>query len=86
MELRFMHSNADVKEGDLLTTSGIDGVYPQVCLWRAYAVLSGVEILFLRALIARQWPRCMVCAMCCCSSRASATAARLSPFTTCCCA
>ena len=28
MELRFMHSNADVKEGDLLTTSGIDGVYP----------------------------------------------------------
>lgn len=28
MELRFMGSNADVKEGDLLTTSGIDGIYP----------------------------------------------------------
>lgn len=28
MELRFMPSNADVKEGDLLTTSGVDGVYP----------------------------------------------------------
>ena len=28
MELRFMGSNADVQEGDLLTTSGIDGIYP----------------------------------------------------------
>lgn len=28
LELRFMGSNSDVKEGDLLTTSGIDGVYP----------------------------------------------------------
>lgn len=28
IELRFMPSNADVKEGDLLTTSGVDGVYP----------------------------------------------------------
>ena len=28
MELRFMGSNADVQEGDLLTTSGVDGVYP----------------------------------------------------------
>lgn len=28
LELRFMGSNADVKEGDLLTTSGVDGVYP----------------------------------------------------------
>ena len=28
MELRFMASNADVQIGDLLTTSGIDGVYP----------------------------------------------------------
>ena len=28
MELRFMGSIADVKEGDLLTTSGVDGVYP----------------------------------------------------------
>ena len=28
MELRFIASNADVKVGDLLTTSGVDGVYP----------------------------------------------------------
>jgi rod shape-determining protein MreC len=28
LELRFMAGNADVKEGDELLTSGIDGVYP----------------------------------------------------------
>lgn len=28
LELRFMGSNSDVQKGDLLTTSGIDGVYP----------------------------------------------------------
>jgi rod shape-determining protein MreC len=28
MELRFIASNADVQPGDLLTTSGVDGVYP----------------------------------------------------------
>ncbi len=28
MELRFMAANADVKVGDVLTTSGVDGVYP----------------------------------------------------------
>lgn len=28
LELRFMAGNADVQEGDLLSTSGIDGVYP----------------------------------------------------------
>lgn len=28
LELRFMAANADVQEGDLLTTSGIDRVYP----------------------------------------------------------
>jgi rod shape-determining protein MreC len=28
MELRFMAANADVQAGDLLTTSGVDGVYP----------------------------------------------------------
>jgi rod shape-determining protein MreC len=28
MELRFMAGNADVQAGDLLLTSGIDGVYP----------------------------------------------------------
>lgn len=28
LELRFMVSNSDVQQGDLLTTSGVDGVYP----------------------------------------------------------
>jgi len=28
IELRFMVSNSDVQQGDLLTTSGVDGVYP----------------------------------------------------------
>ncbi len=28
LELRFTQANADVKEGDLLATSGVDGVYP----------------------------------------------------------
>jgi rod shape-determining protein MreC len=28
LELRYMAANADVKPGDLLTTSGVDGVYP----------------------------------------------------------
>ena len=28
LELRFMATNADVQAGDLLTTSGVDGVYP----------------------------------------------------------
>lgn len=28
LELRYMGANADVKAGDLLTTSGVDGVYP----------------------------------------------------------
>ncbi|OJX32756.1 MAG: rod shape-determining protein MreC [Burkholderiales bacterium 68-12] len=28
MELRFVSANADVQEGDLLQTSGLDGVYP----------------------------------------------------------
>jgi rod shape-determining protein MreC len=28
MELRYMAANADVKEGDLLQTSGVDGIYP----------------------------------------------------------
>lgn len=28
LELRFMAANADLQEGDLLSTSGVDGVYP----------------------------------------------------------
>lgn len=29
LELRFIAGNADVQEGDMLTTSGLDGIYPQ---------------------------------------------------------
>jgi rod shape-determining protein MreC len=29
MELRFLAANADIKVGDLLTTSGLDGVFPR---------------------------------------------------------
>ena len=32
MELRFMPANADVREDDLLTTSGVDGLYPSGAL------------------------------------------------------
>ena len=28
LELRFMAGNSDIKDGDVLTTSGVDGVYP----------------------------------------------------------
>jgi len=28
LELRFIAANADIQEGDILTTSGVDGVYP----------------------------------------------------------
>jgi rod shape-determining protein MreC len=28
LELRFMAGNADVQQGDILSTSGVDGVYP----------------------------------------------------------
>jgi rod shape-determining protein MreC len=28
IELRYMATNADIQEGDLLSTSGIDGVFP----------------------------------------------------------
>ena len=28
LELRYMATNADIEEGDMLTTSGVDGVYP----------------------------------------------------------
>jgi rod shape-determining protein MreC len=40
MELRFMAGNADVQPGDVLTTSGLDGVYPAGL---AVARVVGVE-------------------------------------------
>lgn len=40
LELRFMGSNSDVQQGDLLTTSGVDGVYPPGL---PVARISGIE-------------------------------------------
>jgi len=35
LELRYTLANADINEGDLLTTSGVDGVYPRDSRWPA---------------------------------------------------
>ncbi len=40
MELRFLASNADVEAGDLLSTSGVDGIYPPGL---AVATVLGVD-------------------------------------------
>ncbi len=40
LELRFMASNADIQKGDVVTTSGIDGVYPAGL---AVATVASVE-------------------------------------------
>ena len=49
MELRFMSGNADVKVGDLLQTSGLDGVYPPgLPVARVVAVERRVESGFAR--------------------------------------
>ncbi len=40
MELRFLASNADVQAGDLLSTSGVDGIYPSGL---AVATVIGVD-------------------------------------------
>ena len=46
MELRFLSANADVQVGDLLETSGLDGIYPPGCRWprsaRSSAASRGV--------------------------------------------
>ena len=34
LELRYVAVNTDIQEGDLLATSGIDGVYPPGFLWQ----------------------------------------------------
>lgn len=67
MELRFTPGNADVQQGDLLTTSGIDGVYPPACRWRAWCASSAGPIPPLPALIANRWRGCMARAMSWCS-------------------
>ena len=49
IELKFVPASADVKEGDLLTTSGIDGVYPAgLHVARISNIERRVEISFAR--------------------------------------
>ena len=49
MELRFMSGNADVQVGDLLQTSGLDGIYPAgLAVARVHAVERRVESGFAR--------------------------------------
>ena len=53
MELRFMSGNADVQVGDLLQTSGLDGVYPPgLPVARVVAVERRVESGFARITLA----------------------------------
>ncbi len=53
LELRFVAANADVQVGDLLQTSGIDGVYPPgLAVARVAAVERRVESGFARILLA----------------------------------
>jgi rod shape-determining protein MreC len=52
MELRFMAGNADVKAGDMLTTSGLDGIYPPgLPVARVTAVDRQAEAGFARILL-----------------------------------
>ncbi|ABM57367.1 rod shape-determining protein MreC [Verminephrobacter eiseniae] len=49
MELRFMPANADVREDDLLTTSGVDGLYPPgLPVARVVRVERGADSAFAR--------------------------------------
>lgn len=53
MELRFMATNADIQVGDLLMTSGIDGVYPPgLSVAKVASVERRVESGFARILVA----------------------------------
>ena len=53
MELRFMANNADVQVGDVLTTSGVDGVYPPgLSVARVAAVDRKIDTGFARILLA----------------------------------
>jgi len=52
LELRFLTPNADVKEGDEMITSGVDGVYPaQLSVARVTAVERHAESGFARVLL-----------------------------------
>jgi rod shape-determining protein MreC len=53
MELRFMSGNADVQQGDVLHTSGVDGVYPPgMPVAKVVSVERRVESSFARVLLA----------------------------------
>ena len=53
MELRFVSANVDVAEGDLLETSGIDGIYPPgLPVARVLSVERRVESGFARVMLA----------------------------------
>ena len=53
MELRFMSGNADVQQGDVLHTSGVDGVYPPgLAVAKVVSVERRVESSFARVLLA----------------------------------
>lgn len=53
LELRFMAANADVREGDELTTSGVDGVYPAgLAVARVEKVERRADTAFARILLA----------------------------------
>jgi rod shape-determining protein MreC len=57
MELRFLSANADVKEGDVLETGGLDGVYPPgLPVGRVVSVERRVEGGFARILVAAAAP------------------------------
>lgn len=57
MELRFLSSNADVQAGDLLGTSGVDGVYPPgLAVARVLSVERRVDSGFARVLLAPMAP------------------------------
>jgi rod shape-determining protein MreC len=52
MELRFMAANADVEAGDLLVTSGVDGIYPpELPIARVQAVERRAESGFARIVL-----------------------------------
>ena len=60
IELRFIQANADVREGDLLTTSGVDGVYPPgLPVARVTHVERRADSAFAR-IYCQPWPRCRV--------------------------
>ena len=70
MELRFMSANADVQVGDVLHTSGLDGVYPPGLPVAARAQRSSAAPRAAsRACCWRRRHRATACATCWCSSR-----------------